>query len=767
MRRETDFVLEQAAWPAILLEENGRICRVNQAASRVFDLPSPLHAASVAALWDDENKNPPEQFLREQIAAGTARLKLRVAGGAKAQFVAHMTQVARDGHPYVMLQLFKDSGAAFPELTYAPPVKDPPPAPQTAAPKKEIPPRLSNAAWPVLVVDAQAVIVRANQAAARLFGAKAAAEGSALAAVCAPEDTLTLSGLLAEPRREAAALLKFRLEAGTMAAFKLQCCPDGEANLALVQLFKTEAAGEAPAAAAKEDDDFLLQSAEWPVLLVQKNGKVLRANRAAVRAFGSEIEKEDGTVASIWSSHNRGSALQFLSLTPPEAPLHLQFNLKSGLPCAFLAQWCLTASDNICLLQLLKEMPSEAGPAAAPKPAATPASAAPAPGIVAGSALPAVAAIEGSLAHKQKLDCALQLARSVALDFNNALTSILGHTSLLLSKAEMDHPWRNSLGEIEKSAAKAAEIANDLAAFSRQEKDTHAHTAGNLNTLLERTVEAFQKSQPKQIQITCQLERKLFTASFDEAKMQQALVKVLENAVESFHGEGKINVQTRNLELSEPTQDRTAKLTPGSYVCVEISDTGAGIAPDVMPRIFEPFFTTKGSRHRGLGLAWLYGIITNHGGAVAVSSQPGAGAAVRMYLPATRKIVRPAPSEPGDLSGTQTILFVDDEDLLLTMGQMILSSYGYTVLTASSGQKALEIFTQSKKKINLVITDLVMPNMSGRELTEKILHASPGTRVLWSSGYARPSSAEQQERYLQKPFTSQDLLRKVKQVLTE
>ena len=641
MRRETDFVLEQAAWPAMLLEENGRICRVNQAARRIFDLPAWPRAASVASLWDNEGKTPPEELLRESIVAGTARVNLRVTGGAKARFVAHGTKVAREGHLYVVLQLFKDSGAAFPELTCVAPAQGSPPAP--------------------------------------------------------------------------------------------------------------------PLAAGKEEDDFLLQNADWPVLLARKNGKVLRANRAAVRAFGGGIDKEDGTLASIWSSRNRGSALQFLSLPPPAAPLHLNFRLKSGLEGAFMAQSCRTASDDICLLQLLKELAPESSPAAAPKPVISPAA----------PVLPATPAVEASLAHKQKLDCALQLARSVALDFNNALTSILGHASLLLSKAEQDHPWRNSLNEIEKSAAKAAEIANDLAAFSRPEKESRLQVAGNLNTLLERTVEAFQRSQQKPINISSQLERKLFTASFDEAKLQQALVKILENAVEAIPGAGGLKVQTRNLELTQPMQDRTAKLTPGNYVCVEISDSGAGIAPEVMPRIFEPFFTTKGSRHRGLGLAWVYGILTNHGGAVAVSSQPGAGAAVRMYLPATRKIVRAAPAAPADLSGTQTVLFVDDEDLLLTMGQMILSSYGYTVLTASSGEKALEIFAQSKKKIDLVITDLVMPNMSGRELTEQILRVSAGTRIVWSSGYVRSFSPEEQERYLQKPFTSQDLLRKVKQVLTE
>ena len=752
MRRETDFVLEQAAWPAMLLDENGRICRVNQAARRVFDLPPSLRAASLASLWDDENKTPLEQFLREHLAAGTAPLKLRAAGGVKAPFVAHGTKVARDGHIYVVLQLFKDSGAAFPELTYAAPVKEPPPALVAAAENNKIPAGLANAAWPALLVDARGLIARANPAAARLLGAKAAAEGASVAAMCAPEDAGALAGLLAEPRRELAAPLKFKLDNGTPASFRLQCCPGGEAKSALLQFFKAEAAGGAPGAAAKQDDDFLLQDADWPVLLVRKNGKVLRANRAAVRAFGSGIEKADGTLAAICPPHKQGAALEFLSLPPPVAPVPLTFQLKSGLPGAFLAQWCLTADEDIGLLQLLKEGPRENLPASESKPAA---------------AAAGPAGVEASLAHKQKLDCALQLARTVALDFNNALTSILGHASLLLSKTEAGHPWRGSLNEIEKSAAKAAEIANDLAAFSRQEKDSHVQVAGNLNTLLERTVEAVQGSLQKPIKIACQLERRLFTASFDEAKMQQALAKILENAVEAIKSDGKITVQTRNLELSEPKQDQTAKLTPGHYVCVEVTDSGAGIAADVLPRIFEPFFTTKGARHRGLGLAWVYGIITNHGGAVAVFSQPGAGASVRLYLPATGKIVRAAPVATGDLNGTQTILFVDDEDILLTMGQMILSSYGYTVLTANSGQKALEIFTQSQKPIDLVITDLVMPKMSGRELSEQILRTAPNTRILWSSGYLRSTSPEEQERYLQNPFTSQDLLRKVKQVLTE
>jgi CheY-like chemotaxis protein len=355
----------------------------------------------------------------------------------------------------------------------------------------------------------------------------------------------------------------------------------------------------------------------------------------------------------------------------------------------------------------------------------------------------------------------------VALDFNNALTSILGHTSLLLSKAEAGHPWRGSLVQIEKSADKAAEVAGDLAAFSLQEKDARVQTAGNFNTLLERTVEALQNSLPHPVTISRRLERKLFTVNFDEAKMQQALVRILENAVEAIPGDGKITVETRNLELTQPLEEGTAKLNPGNYVCVEVCDSGPGISGEVMPHVFEPFFTTKGSRHRGLGLAWVYGIVTNHGGGVAVSSPPGAGATVRIYLPANDKIVREAPLSLSELRGAQTILMVDDEDLLLTMGQMVLSSFGYTVLTANSGGKALELFGHWKDSIDLVLVDLVMPNMSGRELTEQIRRISPRARILWCSGYVRSHPGEEEDPYLQKPFTSQALLRAVKHALAE
>ena len=203
----------------------------------------------------------------------------------------------------------------------------------------------------------------------------------------------------------------------------------------------------------------------------------------------------------------------------------------------------------------------------------------------------------------------------------------------------------------------------------------------------------------------------------------------------------------------------------GNYVCVEISDKGTGIEAETLPRIFEPFFTTKRAPHRGLGLALVYGIITNHGGGVAISSQPGQGTSARVYLPAERGFVLEALDTDKSLRGNGTILVVDDENLLLTMAETILSDFGYKVLTASSGQKALQILGQPGTKVDLVITDLVMPGMGGRELIEKIRQTEPALAILCTSGYVMPEDKQVSGGYLQKPFTSTELLLKVRAAL--
>lgn len=492
----------------------------------------------------------------------------------------------------------------------------------------------------------------------------------------------------------------------------------------------------------KSDVVFDFEHASWPALLVDATGAVVRANQMALNQFGQALAGDSASLRELWLEDNCITVEKFLkdgeTALAPLTPLKLRI-ADGGKNFSAVVGAHLHHGRRFLLLQLLPDIP--ASPPGRPVPPDT------------------------AAAHKQKLDCALQLARSVALDFNNALTSILGYTSLLLSKAEAAHPWRRTLLEMEKSAAKAAEVAADLAAFSLQEKETRPQPAGNLNAILQRCVEFFQHSHGESTTWTLQLERRLFAAKFDEAKIQQAFMKVLENAVEALRQDGRVTVQTRNIELGLPTQDREVKLAAGTYVCVEIADNGAGIPAEVMPRIFEPFFTTKRSPHRGLGLAWVYGIVTNHGGGVAVSSTPGAGTSVRLYLPAEQGFVRDLFDAGTDLSGTQTILVVDDEDLLLRMGDTILSAYGYRVLTANTGQKALALLTAEKTPVDLVITDLVMPLMSGRELVEQIRKLSPDTRILCTSGYVWPGSKQEQTAFLQKPFTTQELLMKVKQAL--
>ncbi|MCX8155373.1 MAG: ATP-binding protein [Verrucomicrobiae bacterium] len=494
----------------------------------------------------------------------------------------------------------------------------------------------------------------------------------------------------------------------------------------------------------KADLNFGLENATWPAFAVDAQGVIRRASQGCTALFGSLLES--AYLSSIWGPGNELSAEQFLARLERGIPSQnqLRLRIRGGGVATLNVLICHTVRDG--QKYFIFQLPPEV---AAGRPERESQSAA-----------------DLALAHKQKLDCALQLTRTVALDFNNALTSILVHISHILDQMDPAHPWRGSLVEAEKAAEKASEIANDLAAFSRQEKDSRSQTVGNLNMLLRRAMELFQKpGTAPNIQWKAEFESHPFTATYDEAKMQQALVKILENAVQALTPDGgSITVSTRNLELREATHDQGVQLSPGAYLVIEVKDDGPGIPAEVLPRVFEPFFTTK-KGHRGLGLAWVYGIITNHGGSVAISSTPGAGTSVRVYLPASKRVIRDTLIDKAALRGNETILMVDDEDLVLTMAQMVLSSFGYRVLTANCGEKALEIVQNASEKIDLVITDLVMPRMGGRELIEHLRRISPDLRIIYSSGFVRPAT-EDEEFYLQKPFTSKELLAKVRHVLS-
>jgi len=495
------------------------------------------------------------------------------------------------------------------------------------------------------------------------------------------------------------------------------------------------------------DDLFVLNAASWPALLVDSSALIKQSNAAARDFFGSKVEGPLAPLSGIWTSENAAEPAAFLHKVNLAKSLTAQLKLRGkGIAItSFIGTVCLLERDG-SQLYLFQLFPPAQFSDAAKGDAKT-------------------QSVEINLAQKQKLDCALQLTRTVALDFNNTLTAILGHATYVLANAKTGDPWRVSLTEIEKAAERAAEVANQLAAFSSEQKDAFAQTSGNINNLLRRTIELFQTPQHNALAWSVQFESKIYTVNHDEAKMQQAFVKVLENAVQASSPDGRITVQTRNLELTAPTEDRTAHLAAGTYVCIEVSDHGCGIEPAVLPRVFEPFFTTKYG-HRGLGLAWVYGIVTNHGGGVSVSSQLGKSTSVRIYLPAVKKVVEEKIIKDDELDGKETVLVVDDEELVLTMAEMVLKSRGYRVLTALSGEKALEVFNGTKSLIDLMITDMVMPKMNGRELIEKVQVLSPATRIVCGTACTRSIVIEEQLDFLTKPFTAQQLLRKVKEALT-
>src|SRR5262245_24200508 len=335
----------------------------------------------------------------------------------------------------------------------------------------------------------------------------------------------------------------------------------------------------------KLDLGFGLDNAAWPAFVVDGLGNVRHANEAAVSTFGAVLEGEPALSSSIWSPEMDLTPEQFLAKTERSSlpMMQLKFRVKAGGTARFNSYVCPLhhAGEKFFLFQAMRDASVLGGEGDAVYDSVE----AVQKKFESGDTVLRTGAFsfEASAAQRQKLECALQLARTVSLDFNNALTSVLGHTSLVLGKMEPNHPWRQSLMEVERSAQKAAEIAQALAAFSRQEKDAHAQTPGNLNTALSRAVESFQRPGSPRIIWTFHLEKKLFTVNFDEAKMQQAFVKILENAVEAVGSEGRITVRSHNQSLDEPVKSPAVQLAAGHYVCVEFADNGCGILPAVLP----------------------------------------------------------------------------------------------------------------------------------------------------------------------------------------
>lgn len=376
--------------------------------------------------------------------------------------------------------------------------------------------------------------------------------------------------------------------------------------------------------------------------------------------------------------------------------------------------------------------------------------------------------MEAELFHAQNMEAVATLAGGIAHAFNNILMGIQGYTALMISETQADHPAYGRLKRIEKQVKSGSDLTNQLLAFSSGGR--YEVKPCNLNDIIEKTSNAFGQTR-KDVTIQKSLESDIWAVEIDQVQVEQVLVNLYVNAQQAMPDGGELTLKTRNVTLDE-AYVRNYKVRPGDYVMVSVTDTGMGIDERTKERIFEPFFTTREmGRGRGLGLASAYGIIRGHQGIINIYSEEGQGTTFNLFLPATDKAaVKETVPPRGLLEGSETILFVDDEDVIIDVNREILESLGYKVVAAKSGQEAIEVYRKLRGKIGLVILDMIMPGMDGEATYDSLRKIDDDVRVILSSGYSKNEQAKAIlekgcQAFIQKPFSISDLSMTIRQVL--
>lgn len=378
--------------------------------------------------------------------------------------------------------------------------------------------------------------------------------------------------------------------------------------------------------------------------------------------------------------------------------------------------------------------------------------------------------MEIQLLQASKMEALGTLAGGIAHNFNNILMGIQGNTSLIQLDIDRDHPYYEKLNNITKLVKDGSGLAKQLLGTARGGKYEAKTT--NINQLLEQSVDLFGRTR-KEVSIHKELQKDLWPVEVDSDQIDQVLLNLYVNAWHAMSGGGDISVQTQNVLLSAD-YTKSYGINPGRFVKISVTDTGMGMDESTVKRIFDPFFTTKDmASGTGLGLASAYGVIKNHNGMITVYSEKGQGTTFNIYLPASgKKISEEASTQDEILPGTGTILFVDDEEGIRQIGEDILKRLGYQVITAKSGESAIEIFQNDKEKIDLVILDMIMPDMGGGETFDHLKEIDPLVKVLLSSGYTINGQAKTIldrgcKGFIQKPFSLGDLSKRVKQIMGE
>jgi len=381
-----------------------------------------------------------------------------------------------------------------------------------------------------------------------------------------------------------------------------------------------------------------------------------------------------------------------------------------------------------------------------------------------------MAALQEQFRQSQKMEAIGRLAGGVAHDFNNLLTIIKGYSQLSLFGLKEGDPLKVNIGEIQKAADRAGSLTHKLLAFSRRQ--VLEFKVLDLNTLIQGMLNMLQRLLGEDIELVAFLGEDLGRVKTDPGQIEQVLLNLSVNARDAMPQGGKLIVETTNTELDEAYARNHVSAVAGRYVMLSLSDTGVGMVPEVKERIFEPFFTTKAKgKGTGLGLSTVYGIVKQSGGNIWVYSEPGKGTTFKIYLPRVDEPLEELRKKEDKVTGgKETILIVEDAEEVRKLAGQILRRHGYRVLEASLGGEALILCEQFKETIHLLLTDVVMPGMSGRELAGRILGLHPEVKVLYMSGYtenviAHHGFLEKGLNYIQKPFTLESLVRKVREVL--
>ena len=383
--------------------------------------------------------------------------------------------------------------------------------------------------------------------------------------------------------------------------------------------------------------------------------------------------------------------------------------------------------------------------------------------------------LESQLQHAQKMEAVGTLAGGIAHDFNNLLQAIQGYTELLLMRKKEGEPGFRELREVIRASKRGAELTQQLLTFSRKVESKRKpldlnQEVGELRQLLERTL-------PKMIEVEFNLDPDLRMINADSAQLKQVLINLAVNAKDAMPEGGKLVIDTQNISLDQEFCKRYAEVKPGDYVLLSMADTGHGMEKETLEHIFDPFYTTKEvGKGTGLGLAIVYGIVKNHEGYVMCYSRPGSGTSFRIYLPSLEaateheELVESQESKSPAMGGDETILLVDDEKFIRELGVDVLGQAGYTVLTASNGEQALEVYRRERAQIDLIILDLIMPGMGGSKCLEELLKIGSQTLVLIASGYSPDASTKGALEtgaagFINKPYDTKQLLELVRKIL--